>query len=189
MDLVVYDDEERRYVPWLVSVAAVVLTGVLAAGITFLFARSPAAEQIGGVSSPQAATTDTEPSPAPQEPSAAPSSPEPEATPPPRASPDPDVSIPPSRPSVPPPAAPAQDAPAPCLDALGQADAVLERSAALQEALAEQTRVMDELLAQRLTTDQALDQSLPVLTRGATDRKLFAEELASYQRSRGACPD
>jgi hypothetical protein len=76
-----------------------------------------------------------------------------------------------------------------CIDALGQADTVLERSTALQQALAEQTRVMDELLAQRLTTDQALDRSLPVLTRGATDRKLFEQELAAYQRSRGACPD
>jgi hypothetical protein len=48
---------------------------------------------------------------------------------------------------------------------------------------------MDELLAQRVTTEQALDETLPVLTRGATERDRFEDELAAYESSRGACTD
>ena len=56
MDLLVYDDEDRRFVPWMVSVAAVVLVGLLAAGIAYLFARQTHADAIGGVSAPAPAT-------------------------------------------------------------------------------------------------------------------------------------
>ena len=47
---------------------------------------------------------------------------------------------------------------------------------------------MDELLAERLTAVQALDQTLPVLTQGATERRRFAEALEAYERARQECP-
>ena len=160
MDLVVYDDDDRRYVPWKVSVAAVVLTGVLAAGIALLFVGFTQRGERDQPSPPQAASSSREASPT--------------------ASADAPTT---------PTAAPAEAASAACATALAQADAVAQRSTALEQALAEHTRIMDELLAQRLTADQALDEALPVLTRGATERDRFQDELAAYRSSRGACPD
>ena len=151
MDLVVYDDEERRYVPWMVSVAAVVLTALLAAGVTYLLAgpSDPEPQQLGGLSTSEAATA---PSPTPE-------------------------------PSI---AATGTDEG--CAVALDQADAALQRSVLLEQALDEHTRIMDELLAERLAPEQALDQTLPVLTSGATERERFLEELAAYEQSRQSCP-
>jgi hypothetical protein len=82
------------------------------------------------------------------------------------------------------PAATASEA---CAAALAEADALAERSTALERALEEHTRIMDDLLAQRVTTDRALDETLPVLTGAATDRDRFADELAAYRSSRAAC--
>ncbi|GAA2725128.1 hypothetical protein [Cellulomonas aerilata] len=156
MDLVVYDDDDRRYVPWWASIAAVVLTGVLAAGITFAFARSQP-EQVGEPGDPQVARSA-------------------DAAPPSTASPAPTQTE-----------VPGDAAGSACATALAWADAVAQRSTALDQALADHTRIMDELLAQRLTTEQALDQTLPVLTRGATERDRLEDELAAYRSSREAC--
>jgi hypothetical protein len=157
VDLVVYDDEERRYVPWRTSVAAVVVTGLLAAGLTLAFARSPQTEQPGDDGGPRAVTSSETPTPTP--------------------TPTGTTGTPSATPS---------DA---CATALASADAVAARSAALEQFLAEHTRIMDDLLAQRVTTEQALDQTLPVLTRAATQRDFFEDELAAYRSSRAACPD
>ena len=158
MDLVAYDDNDRRYVPLILSVAAVVLTGLLAAGTTFLLARSPQFEPPDGLRAPQAASSTDEASP-----SASAGTP------------------------TGPTAAPDESTSAACATALAQADALAQRSTALEQALADHTRIMDELLAERLTAEQALDETLPVLTRGATERDRFRDELAAYQSSRGAC--
>ena len=152
--------DRRTYVPLTWSVAAVVFTGVLAAVLTFSFSRSPQPEQLGGLSAPPAVGSSEEASPS--------------------ASADA-----PTKPA----AAPTEAASAACTTALARADAVAQRATALQQALAEHTRIMDELLAQRVTTEQALDETLPVLTRGATERDHFEDELAAYESSRGACTD
>ena len=47
---------------------------------------------------------------------------------------------------------------------------------------------MDELLAERLTAVQALDQTLPVLTSGAKERDSLEVLLAAYESARSACP-
>jgi hypothetical protein len=159
VDLVVYDDEERRYVPWRTSVAAVVVTGLLAAGLTLAFARSPQTEQPGDDGDPRAVTSSEEPSPTPT-PTPTGATGTPSATP--------------------------SDA---CVTALAGADAVAARSAALEQFLTEHTRIMDDLLAQRITTDQALAQTLPVLTRAATQLDFFEDELAAYRSSRAACTE
>ncbi len=164
MDLVVYDDDDHRYVPWLVSIAAVLAAAVLAAGVTFLLARQGSADELSGSTGGVAATAPSaQASPeaaddATAEPSAAPSA-----------------------------APPTVGVSADCREALDQADLALETSVALEQALAAQTRVMDDLLASRLTTAQALDQSLPVLTRAATDRRQFAAELSAFRASRQGC--
>ena len=169
MDLVVYDDDDRRYVPWLVSITAVVVGALLAAGLTYLLARPSAADEVSGTTSGAAATAPT------LEPTAEPTT-EPTAEP----TPSPEGDAPAQQEGTAPVAA--------CTDALADADAALERSSRLATALAEHTRIVEELLAERVTTQQALDQSLPVLTRGATDRRLFTEELARYRGARQACP-
>ncbi|HEV2796269.1 MAG TPA: hypothetical protein VGV65_01505, partial [Nocardioides sp.] len=60
MDLVVYDDDEKRYVPWAVALVAVLLVALLTALLTFLLARQASGaedpEQVGGLSSPAPAT-------------------------------------------------------------------------------------------------------------------------------------
>jgi hypothetical protein len=153
VDLVVSDDDARRYVPWRTSVGAVVVTGLLAAGLTFGFARSPQPDQPGAAGATQAVTSSDAASPTPTETTGAPG-----ATP--------------------------SDA---CATALASADSVAQRSLALEQALAEHTRIMDDLLAQRVTTEQALDDALPVLTRAASERDRFEDELAAYRSSRSAC--
>ena len=145
MDLVVYDDDEKRYVPWAVALAGVLLVALVTAGLTFLLAR-----QASGQSQEQAVGGSASPAPA-SAPSAG-SSPAP-----------------------------------PCVEALQRADAALERSASLDEALAEHTSIMDELLAERIDAAQALDRALPVLTEGATQRERFEQELSAYTASREQC--
>ena len=157
MDLVVYDDDEKRYVPWAVALAALLLVALLTAGLTFLLARQASGaedpQSVGGVTSPEPATA---PSSAP--PSAAGSTP------------------------VGPTEAPDCDA------ALLQADAVLSRAEAVEQALADHTAIVDELLAERITADQALDRSLPVLTDGATARRQLEQARDAFEQSREECP-
>lgn len=158
MDLVVYDDDEKRYVPWAVALVGVLLIALLAAGLTFLLARRASgaqdAEAVGGVSSPAPATgpDDATASAAPSASSAA------------------GAASPPA-----------------CRTALERADAALERSVAIERALAAHTDVVDELLAERIGTQEALDRSLPVLTEGATERGRFAQDLEAYRAARGQC--
>jgi hypothetical protein len=156
VDLVVYDDDDHRYVPWRVVLAALLLVAALVGAATFVLGRSAAgAEEVGGLSALEPVTAPSTPA------SSAPAS----------SSPSPEGSSAPT-----------------CASALTRADAALERSQRLEQALAEHTRLMDELLAQRLDTQQALDQTLPVLTEGATQRRLFAEDVAAYERARQECP-
>jgi hypothetical protein len=88
--------------------------------------------------------------------------------------------------SAAPVAAPTQDPS--CRDALLQADAALERSVAIDEALTKHTQIIDELLAERIDAQAALDQSLPVLTDGATERRRFQQDLQAYSQARQECP-
>ena len=177
MDLVVYDDDEKRYVPWAVALVGVLLVALLTAGLTFLLTRQADAQDeqpVGGLTSPAPAT----------EPTAGATSPAPAVT---AAPAEPPVTAEPAEPAV--TAAPAEPTPAPaCLAALLRADAALERSVALDEALAAHTDIVDELLAERIDTQEALDRTLPVLTDGATERRRFEQELSAYSESREECP-
>lgn len=150
MDLLVYDEDDQRYVPWTVAAVAVVVAVVLAAGLSLLAARA-AADPPGSSSSQAGAGA----APVPQ-----------------------GIQAPSGDPAP-------TDA---CTEALRRADVVLERSNRLEQALAEQTRVMDELLAQRLSPVEAQDQALAGLTEAAADRQRFAQELADYQDARTTCP-
>lgn len=197
MDLVVYDDQERRYVPWLVTLAAVVLVGVLAALVTFLLTRGTSAQTLGGVGDGQAAVAPLDsPSPSPLGtafvlPDATPTEPLPtaepsasSAAPTPAPVPATESTASEQSPASTSSASPSSD----CAQALAQADALLERSVRVGQALSEHTRIMDELLAKRLTAEQALDQTLPVLTTGAKDRDLLEDVLQAYQSAREQCP-
>ena len=165
MDLVVYDDDEKRYVPWAVALAAVLLVALLTALVTFLLARQASGaedpEQVGGVSSPAPATA----------PSATPSA----------------TAAASAQPSSAPPVAGPTANPA-CEAALLRADAALTRAEAVEQALADHTAIIDELLAERIDAQEALDRALPVLTDGATARSQLEEAVTAYEQSREECP-
>jgi len=167
VDLVVYDDDEKRYVPWAVALAAALLVAVLTAVLTFVLARqasgSEGSQSLAGVGSPEPATAPTA-TPAPSATSAV-------TSPPTGASPEAGLTSSPA-----------------CTTALLRADAALERSKALDEALTQHTQIIDELLAQRITADEALDRALPVLTDGATERSGFEQDLTAYSQAREQCP-
>jgi hypothetical protein len=141
VDVVVYDDADKRYVPLLVAAVLALLAGLVIGGLSYeLGRRQPgpqlgAAGPVGGVSEPQAAAR-------------------------------------------------ADDA---CVPAVERAQAALDIATRLSGALEEQTSVMDELLADRVTQSQALDRSLPVLTTAAKDRQEFADALTAYEQARAAC--
>ena len=59
---------------------------------------------------------------------------------------------------------------------------------AIDEALTKHTQIIDELLAERIDAQAALDQSLPVLTDGATERRRFQQDLQAYSQARQECP-
>jgi hypothetical protein len=161
VDLVVYDDDEKRYVPWAVALAALLLVALVTAALTYVLARQASGDEedqpLGGIASQQPATA----------PSAAPAAP-------------------PSGDAGGAPAVEATPAPA-CVAALLRADAVLERAAQVDAALSEHTAIMDDLLAERIDTEEALDRTLPVLTDGSTDRRELEESLAAYAEVREGC--
>ncbi len=173
MDLVVYDDEEKRYVPWAVALTAMLIVALLTAVLTFLLARQASGNEpeqpLGGVGSPEPATAPSATSSA--TPSAVPSSAAPSSAAP--------ASAPPIVGPTPAPA---------CVAALLLADAAIEHSVAVDEALAQHTEIMDELLAERIDAQEALDRTLPVLTDGATERRRFEEAATDYRDSREQCP-
>ena len=74
-----------------------------------------------------------------------------------------------------------------CGPALERADAVLELGNQLEKALAEQTALVDELLAGRASAEQVLDQALPPLTKIAKDRQGFLDAVTAYQQARVDC--
>lgn len=155
MDLVVYDDDEKRYVPWAVALAAVLLVALLTAVLTFLLAR-----QASGSEDEQAVTGTSSP-----EPATAPSS---------------------APPTAAAPAAGPSPVPA-CVAALLRADAAVTQAQSVEQALAEHTAIVDELLAERITAEQALDRALPVLTDGATARRQLEQAVGAYRDARERC--
>jgi hypothetical protein len=61
VDLVVYDDEDQRYVPMLVALVVALLAAALIGGLAFFVGRSQpatAADGIAGVTEPQAGVTE-----------------------------------------------------------------------------------------------------------------------------------
>lgn len=164
MDLVVYDDDEKRYVPWAVALVAVLLVALLTAGLTFLLARQAAGSQeqpISSIGAPQPATAPSAGASEQQSPSPV---------------------------SPPPPTTRSESPSQACVAALEQADAAVRQALGVEQALADHTAIMDELLAERITAEQALDQTLPVLTSGATERGRLEEAVAAYQATRADCP-
>jgi hypothetical protein len=135
VDLLVYDDEDRRYVPALVALGGALLVALVIGTLAFFLGRTEPAESLSGVSPPQAAVQE-------------------EST---------------------------------CAPALQEADEALALANRLEIALREQTAVMDDLLAKRLTEAQALDRALPRLTAGAKDRQAFLDAVTTYRQAREAC--
>ena len=74
-----------------------------------------------------------------------------------------------------------------CVPALKRADAALALGDQLEQSLAEQTSLVDELLAQRATAEQVLDQALPPLTKIAKDRQGFLDAVTVCQQARVDC--
>lgn len=175
MDLIVYDDDDRRYVPWAVALASVLLVALLTGVLTLLLARqaSDPGDQVA-VSRLGAPEPATAPSTSPSGTPTAERSPTPSAVP---SSVAPAIAGPATRPT------PAST----CLAALRRADTALARSEAVAKALAAHTAIMNELLGKRISADQALDRALPVLADGATERRLFDEALSDYRGSRERC--
>jgi hypothetical protein len=140
VDVLVYDDNDRRYVPLLVALSSALLAGLVIGGVGFGLGRSNPIQPVSGVTEPQAAQG--------QSPVAA------EST---------------------------------CAALVERADAALGVGARLETALAEQTSVMDELLAQRASSEQVLDRALPPLTAAAKDRQAFLAAVTAYQDARASC--
>lgn len=55
MDVLVYDDDDRRYVPAFVAMLGVLLVALVAGALVFFLSRARPVEQFGGVTEPQAA--------------------------------------------------------------------------------------------------------------------------------------
>ena len=157
MDVVVYDEEDRRYVPALLMLLLVAGAALLAATVTYLVLYNPSST-----------TTAVSPGPAALVP-AAPSSPS--GTTPPLGVSDPQAGT-------------TGDA---CTQAFAKADAALSRAVHLDRELAAHTKVLDDLLAKRTDAAGVLHQSLPILTEATTDRLRFAEERTAYQDARKGC--
>jgi hypothetical protein len=65
LDVVVYDEEDRRYVPALLALLLVAGAAVLAAAVAFLVLRSPASASSAGPSGPSVVATAPAPSASP----------------------------------------------------------------------------------------------------------------------------
>jgi hypothetical protein len=138
VDLLVYDDEDQRYVPMLVAICGAVIGAMIIGGLGYYFGQARpvrSADPIVAVTEPAAARQSSE-----------------------------------------------------CAAAIERADGALTVATRLEGALREQTSVMDDLLAERVSREQALDRSLPPLTNAAKDRQAFLQAVATYERSRAACP-
>jgi len=137
VDVVVYDDEDKRYVPLLVALGSAALVATVIGGLTYELGRSQPVESqpLSSVTEPQAA---------------------------------------------------ASEEPA-CASAVEQADAALAIGERLERSLADQTSLVDELLAERATSEQVLDQALPPLTASAKDRQAFLQAVAAYRQAQDEC--
>jgi hypothetical protein len=138
VDLLVYDDEDQRYVPMIVALCGALLVAMIIGGLAYFLGQSSTASSTGlvaGTTAPQAGT---------------------------------------------------QGDPA-CEPAIERADRALSAASRLEAALREQTSVLDDLLARRISEGEALEQFLPRITTAAKDRQAFVDALASYQEVRAAC--
>jgi hypothetical protein len=144
VDVVVYDEEDRRYVPLVFVLLLALLLAVLAVLATGLALRGGSEAAASGAAIPRQQTSSDQAGTVVQ---------------------------------------PSGD----CLAALERGDTTVARAERLESELKAHTEAMDDLLAKRITADQLVDRSLPVLTESATDRRRFAEELKAYQAARRAC--
>jgi hypothetical protein len=74
-----------------------------------------------------------------------------------------------------------------CLDAVARGDAAVKQASELEAVLATQTRVMNDLLAHRLTTEQALAAAVPSLTRGSQQALQFDQDASAYGAAASRC--
>jgi hypothetical protein len=137
VDVVVYDDRDKRYVPLLVALGSAALAATIVGGLTYELGRSQSVESqpLSSVTEPQAAALE-----------------------------DPT-----------------------CASSVERADAAVAIGERLERSLAEQTSLMDELLARRATSEQVLDQALPPLTASAKDRQAFLQAVTAYRQAQDEC--
>jgi hypothetical protein len=136
VDLLVYDDRDRRYVPVLVALLGLLIWAMIIGGLAYYLGQTRPVSSGGQIVSV------TKPQPGARE---------------------------------------------QCASAIEEADSALAAASRLEGALRDQTTVMDDVLARRVSNDQALDRLLPRLTTAAKDRQAFVDALASYQEVRAAC--
>jgi hypothetical protein len=74
-----------------------------------------------------------------------------------------------------------------CASSVERADAAVAIGERLERSLAEQTSLVDELLAGRATSEQVLDQALPPLTASAKDRQAFLQAVTAYRQAQDEC--
>jgi hypothetical protein len=137
VDLVVYDDRDRRYVPLLVALGATIIAAMIMGGVAFDLGRARSGTPIGGVTGPAAGAL--------EEPT--------------------------------------------CVSALDRADEALASAVRIERTLSEQTALMNDLLAQRITREQALTRAVPPLAAAGPDRRAFQDAFTAYQGRRAGCAE
>ena len=74
-----------------------------------------------------------------------------------------------------------------CAEALARAEEVLTEARAVDRALATQVQAANDVLAGRVLPQQALDRTLPALTRGAQRSAAFAQAEQRYRSAAQSC--
>jgi hypothetical protein len=74
-----------------------------------------------------------------------------------------------------------------CTQAMWRADAVIAGSRVLRDTLARQTRVMNDLLAHRVTERQAVDSTLPGLVHATQQSSRLDQDAAAYREAARDC--
>ena len=77
--------------------------------------------------------------------------------------------------------------PAACVQALDNADAAMRDVRAVEAALTTQLRAMNDLIAHRISTDEALGQTLPPLTRASQQSLQLDQDAAAYAALASVC--